>query len=322
MRRLSTSLFAVAVLVAAGVAEAQNWPDRPVRFILSLGPGSSPDIAARIIAERLSRAWSQQVIVDNRAGGQNVIGSQAAARAAPDGYTYFFATTAAVVTNLYTFKSLPYDPKKDFAPVAFIGLSPFVYAVNPKVQARTIGELITLDKANPGKITMSTDGPRTFSGIICATLNLTAGSKFLLVPYVSATTAIQDGIGGQIDVVVTSTAALTPFLKRGALRPLAVTAAKRVQGLEDVPAMTETFPGFEYVGWYGLFAPTGTPAEVIARVNRDMDTVLRDREVGQKLYDLGLVVDGAGTLASVQAFLDAEHARWSKAIKDVGIVPE
>jgi tripartite-type tricarboxylate transporter receptor subunit TctC len=322
MRRSFSPLLLIALAVACGPAHAQSWPTTPVRLILSQPPGASPDIAARIVAERLSRHWGQQVVVNNRPGGQNVIGAQVAARSAPDGYTLYWATTAAAVTNVYTFKSLPYDPRKDFAPVALAGLSPFVVAVNPGVPAKTIRELIALDKKDPGKLSLSTEGPKSFSGMVSEMLNLTAGTKFLLVPYVGAPQAMNDAAGGTINIVMTSSAAMSPFLKRGALRPLAVTAAKRVQGLDDVPTLAETFPGFAYVGWYVVVAPAGTPAGVVAKANRDIDAVLKDKEIARKLYDLGLVVDGAGSLAEVQAFLDAEHARWSKAIKDVGIQPE
>ena len=316
------SLLLAALLGICSQAGAQDWPARPVKFILSQSPGTSPDITARLLADRLSRLWPQPVVVENSPGGPNVVGSQAAARSAPDGYTFFYATTAAIVSNPYTFKSLPYDPAKDFVPVAMIAKSPMVVAVNPSVPAKSLAELVALDKAQPGKLAAANEGTKTFSGLMSQMLNKTAGIQLLQVPYAGVSPAIQDTIAGRTQVVLVSSAAMLPFLKRGELRPLAVTAGKRVRGLEDVPTLAETYPGFEYVGWFALLAPTGTPAGIVQRVNRDMDRVLADPEVAQRLYDLGLINEGAGTAESLNDFLRAERERWAKLVKDIGLQPE
>ncbi len=306
----------------AGQALSQEWPARPVKFIVSQAPGTSPDITARFLADRLSRLWNQQVVVENRPGGQNVPGAQAAARSAPDGYTFFYATTAAIVSNPVTFKTLPYDPAKDFVPVAMIAKSPMVIAVNPTVPAKTLAELVALDKAQPGKLAAANEGPKTFSGMISLLLNKSAGIQLLQVPYNGVSPAIQDTIAGRTQVVLVSSAAMLPFLKRGDLRPLAVSAGKRVRGLEDVPTLAESYPGLEYVGWFALLAPTGTPASVIQRANRDVDRVLTDPDVAQRLFDLGLVNEGAGTPESLNEFLRAERERWGKLVRDIGLQPE
>src|SRR6185295_1257999 len=281
-----------------------------------------PDIAARFIADRLSRLLAQQVVVENRPGGQNVIGAQAAAKAAPDGYTFFFATTAAIITNPLTFKSLPYDPAKDFAPVAMVAKSPMVIAVNPSVPAKTLAELVALDKAQPGKLAAANEGAKTFSGLMSQMLNKTAGIQLLQVPYTGVAPAIQDTIAGRTQVILVSSAALQPFIKRGDLRALAVSAGKRVRGLEEVPTLAETYPGFEYVGWFALLAPTGSPAAIVQRANHDMDKVLTDPEIAKRLYDLGMVNEGAGTPDSLNEFLRAERERWAKLVKEVGLQPE
>jgi tripartite-type tricarboxylate transporter receptor subunit TctC len=306
----------------AGHAVAQEWPARPVKFIVSQAPGTSPDITARLIADRLSKLWAQQVVVENRPGGQNVPGAQAAARSAPDGYTFFYATTAAIVANPYTFKALPYDPAKDFVPVAMVAKSPMVIAVNKEVPAKTLAELVALDKAQPGRLAAANEGARTFSGMMSQMLNQTAGMRLLQVPYNGVGPAIQDTIAGRTQVLLVSSAALLPFIKRGDLRPLAVSAGKRVRGLEEVPTLSETFPGFEYVGWFALLAPTGTPAAVIQRANRDMDKVLTDEEMAKRLFDLGLVNEGAGTPESLNDFLRAERERWARLAKEIGLQPE
>jgi len=315
-------LLVLFLFVFAGSVLAQEWPSRPVKFILSQAPGTSPDITARFIADRLSRLWNQPVVIENRPGGQNVPGAQAAARAAPDGYNFFYATTAAIVSNPFTFKALPYDPERDFVPVAMIAKSPMVVAVNPSVAARTLADLVALDKAQPGRLAAANEGAKTFSGLMSQMLNQTAGMRLLQVPYSGVSPAIQDTIAGRTQVVLVSSAALLPYLKRGELRPLAVSAGKRVRGLEDVPTLVETYPGFEYVGWFALLAPVGTPAAVIQRVNRDMDKVLADPEVAQRLFDFGLVNEGAGTAESLNEFLRAERERWAKLVKEIGLQPE
>jgi tripartite-type tricarboxylate transporter receptor subunit TctC len=316
-------LLLIALLgLLAGPAVAQEWPARPVKFVISQPPGTSPDIVARFLADKLSRALGQQIIVENRPGGQNVVGAQAVAKAPADGYTYFFATTAAIVTNPLTFKTLPYDPEKDFTPVAMIAKSPMVIAVNPAVPAKTLAELVALDKAQPGKLAAANEGAKTFSGMMSQMLNTTAGTQFLQVPYTGVAPAIQDTIAGRTQVVLVSSAALLPFLKRGDLRPLAVSAGRRVRGLEAVPTLVETYPGFEYVGWFALLAPTGTPAGAVQRVNREMDRALADPEIAQRLFDFGLVNEGAGTPEALNEFLRAERTRWAKLVREIGLQPE
>jgi tripartite-type tricarboxylate transporter receptor subunit TctC len=315
-------LLLLFLFLFTGHVFAQEWPTRPVKFILSQAPGTSPDITARFLADRLSRLWSQPVVIENRPGGQNVPGAQAAARSAPDGYNFFYATTAAIVSNPFTFKSLPYDPERDFVPVAMVAKSPMVVAVNTSVPARTLAELVALEKAQPGKLAAANEGAKTFSGLMSQMLNQTASIRLLQVPYSGVSPAIQDTIAGRTQVVLVSSAALLPYLKRGELRALAVSAGKRVRGIEDVPTLAETYPGFEYVGWFALLAPAGTPAGVIQRVNRDMDRVLADPEVAQRLFDFGLVNEGAGTPESLNEFLRAERERWARLVKEIGLQPE
>lgn len=319
---MTRPLLLVLLLSFPGCVLSQDWPSRPVKFIVSQPPGTSPDIVARFLAERLQRQIGQPVVVDNRPGGQNVIGAQAAAKSPADGYSYFFATTAAVVTNPLTFKALPYDPQRDFAPVAMIAKSPMVVAVNPSVQASTLAELVAFDKAQPGRLAAANEGPRTFSGMMSRMLNHTAGMRMLQVPYTGVAPAIQDTIAGRTQVVLVSSAALLPFLKRGDLRPLAVSAGKRVTGLESVPTFAESYPGFEYVGWFALLAPAGSPADALQKANRAMDAVLADPEIAKRLYGLGLVNEGAGTPEQLSEFLKAERERWGKLVKEIGLQPE
>lgn len=315
--------LAIAVLSATfGPAVAQDFPSRPVHWILSQPPGSSPDISARLVADGLSKAWNQQVVVDNRPGGQNVIGAQAAAKSAPDGYSYYFATTAALVSNPLTFKSLPYNPERDFVPVAMIGKSPMVIAVNNAVPAKTIAELVALDKTEPGKLAAANEGAKTFGGMMSQLLNVATGMHLLQVPYNGVTPALQDTVVGRTQVVLVSSAAMSPFLKRGDLRPIAVTASKRVAGLESVPTMAESYPGFEYVGWFALVAPAGTPEAIVRKVNADVNAVLAQPDILKRLLDLGAINEGPGPPEQLAQFLKDERVRWAKLVKDINLQPE
>ena len=315
---------AALLLPLAGAlhAQAPAWPQRPVRFILSQPAGAGPDILARYIGEQLARVWNQGVVVENRPGGQNVIGAQAAARSAADGYTFYYATTAAMVTNAFTFKALPYDPVKDFAPVRLVGRSPFVIATSSAAPFKDLAQALAAAKAQPGAVTIGTEGPKTFSGMLADSVAVKGGVKLNHVSYTKGPEAIQDLIGGRIQLVCLPDAALTAFIKSGQLRALAISTAQRQPDMPNVPALAETFPGFEYTGWNGLFAPAGTPADVVARVNRDLETVLRQPEVAQRLQALGSLAEPKMSVPEFEAFMRGEHERWREVIKSLGITAE
>jgi tripartite-type tricarboxylate transporter receptor subunit TctC len=319
---LSLLLSLYLSLALSGSALAQAWPSKPVRVVLSQPPGSSPDILARLLAERMTKRWGQSVLIENRPGGQNIVGAQVAAKAAPDGYTFYYATTAALVTNLYTFKSLPYDPRKDFTPVGMIGLSPFVIAVHPDLPVKSLTELVAYAKANPGKVGVATEGTKTLSGLLTDMVAATGGMKLLHVPYNGVQPGILDTIAGRTQATVQSSTALNAHLKRGALRAIAVSAPKRVSGLEQVPTLGETWAGFQYVGWHAVVAPSGAPQEAIRRFNQGLDAAMKEPDVAQRLVEFGIVTEGAGTPGELAEFLRAEHGRWSKLAKDIGVVPE
>lgn len=311
-----------AQLPSSAPSSSPAWPNKPVKFILSQPAGSGPDILARYVADQLARLWQQPLVIDNRPGGQNVIGAQAAARSPADGYTFYYATTAAMVTNVFTFKALPYDPVKDFAPVGLIGRSPFVLAAAPGFAARDMPDLLARAKAQPGSIAVGTEGPKTFSGMLLESMAGTAGVQFNHVPYTKAPDALQDLIGGRVQLVCLPEAAVSAYLKGGQLKVLAVSSAKRLPQMPNVPALAETLPGFEFTGWNGLFAPAGTPPAVVAQVNRDLERVLSQPEVAARLLSLGTLAEPRMSVPQFEQFLRGERERWAGIVKTIGLQAE
>ena len=322
MKRALRTLLAIAMLAATCPAGAQGWPAKPIRVIVSFPAGSAPDIVCRFVTDRLSRALGQTIVVDNRPGSGNILAGQAAARSAPDGYNFFCATAATLVSNPHTFKTLPYDPAKDFVPVAMIAKGPFFVLVHPGVPAKTLAELAAYDKANPGKLSFATDGLRNFTGMMAAWLNKIAGTNILIVPYTTMPLGIQDTISGRTQVIILAVPAAASRIRSGELRPLAGSFAKRVPGYENVPAIAETFPGFELVGWFLVVAPAGTPRDIVLRVNREMDGILKDPETAQRLATLGFFSDGAETPAAVAEAIRDDREKWGRIVKEIGIQPE
>jgi tripartite-type tricarboxylate transporter receptor subunit TctC len=321
MRMMSRSL-ALALMFATAPAVAQTWPERTVRFITSQAAGNATDIIARVTADGLSSRIGQPVVVENRPGGGNVIGTTAAARAAPDGYTFFLATAAALVTDPYTFKALPYDPMKDFVPVAMVAEVSFMMMVNPKLPVKNLTELIAYAKARPGKLTIATDGHRRFSGMVVAWLNKLAGIDMLQVPYTAQRQGTQDAAAGVVDMIILAVPVARGLSASGQLRPIAITSLKRVPDFPDVPAIAETFPGFDFTGWQFLAAPTGVPAAILTRVNREIDAVLKDPAVLAKVRKMGFTIPGAGSLKDAQEYINTQHAMWGKVVNEIGVKPE
>ena len=313
----------LAAMGFAGLVQAQAWPNKPVRLIVAFAPGAQPDIIARLLADRLTRALGQQVIVDNRPGTANLVGAQAVARAPADGYTFFFGTSAALITNPLLFKSLPYDPARDFTPVSFVVKSPFFVLAHPDLPVKNLADLFALAKAKPGTLNFATDGARNASGVLASWVSKAAGSPIQQVPYAVMPQGLQDTIAGRTQLVILSVAPSSQHVKRGALRALAVSTATRLPGWEDVPAIAETVPGFEFVGWFGIVAPTGSPAEAVQRFSKELTAILRDPEFVAKLRDFGAYPNEAAQ--SPEGFAElirSERVHWSKLLKDVGVEPE
>jgi tripartite-type tricarboxylate transporter receptor subunit TctC len=319
-----TTLLIAAMLGLAGShkATAESWPTRPIKLINALAAGSAPDLLSRIIAEPLSRALGQQVIVENRTGAANIIATQAAARAAPDGYTLFFGPSLALAVNPHTFKSLPYDPVADFAYISMVSKATFFVLAHPDVPAKTLPELIALDKAKPGQLTIAVDGPKNSSGMLAAWLNKKAGMNLVLIPYATMPQGVQDAIAGRVQLIITAGLTAGPLVDRGAMRALAVSSANRIPGYQQVPTIAETFPGFEFVGWFVLAAPKGTPSDIVNRLNHEMDQILKEPKLVKRLGELGFYSDGAYTPQATTEFVRSQRDKWGEIVRAIGIEPE
>ena len=320
--------FICAMAVAASAtapsvwAQSDAWPDKPIKFVLSQPPGSGPDNVARLLGDRLVKSLGQPIVIDNKPGGQNVIGAQAAARSAPDGYSFYFATTAALITNSLLFKQLAYDPQKDFVPVAFIARSPFAILVDANSPVQNLDDLIAKSKASNGQFSIGNEGPRTFSGMIARLFNSRSKAAANLVPYANVGVGSQNLMGGHVDAMVADLASTAQLAKQGKLRVIATTAAKRVPGWENVPALSEKLGNFDMVGWFAIVAPKGTPPQVIAKMNREVNLLLADKELASRIASIGPLADATMTEADVAKFLSAELTRWTEVTKEIGILPE
>lgn len=322
--RLILRGIALSILMVAAIdpVAAQTWPDRSIRFVVSQSAGNATDIIARVVADQLTHRLGQPVVVENRPGGGNVIGTQVAARSAPDGYTFFLATAAALVTDPYTFKALPYDPMKDFVPVARVAEVPFVILANPAFPAKDFKQLIELAKKQPGKITIATDGLRRFSGMIVSWINKLAGVDILQIPYTAQRTGVTDTVSGQVNLVIVASPVAQSLVAGKKLHPIAVTSTQRLKDYPNVPAIAETYPGFDFTGWQLLAAPTGTPTDILTRMNKEVDAALHDPAVLAKVRKMGFDIPGAGSLKQAQDYVNNQYATWGKVVREIGVKPE
>ena len=321
--RKPLSVLAVVVLSLAcsSTVQAQEWPARSVRLIVPASAGSSPDIAARIMADKLVGAWGKQIVVDNRPGGNTVIGMEAGARAAPDGHNLLFTHAAALTISPYSIKSLPYDIEKDFVPIGFVGYSPMLITVANDVPAKTLDELIKLAKAQPGKLSFATPNAKNVPHLTGELLNSTAGIRTLHVPYRSTAQAIQDTMGGQVQILIDGATSLIGAVKTGRIRAIALTAPQKLEGMENIPLAIDTLPGFVISGWFAVVAPAGTPAAIVAKVNRDINQQLQVPDTISRLRDIGVVAQGGSPEALAQT-MKKERAQYQKVIRDANIQPD
>ena len=319
-RRLALALSCAASLGYSCSGIAQDFPAKPIRMVVGFVPGGGTDIVARIIAPKLSAAWGEQVVIDNRAGATGTIAAGLVAHALPDGYTLLMghASSNTIAPNIYA--KVPFDPQKDFAPVTLAGSVPHLVSVHPSVPARSIKELIALARASPGELTTPSSGHGGTSHIALEIFKMMTGVNITHVPFKGGGQSVQALIAGQVKVSFDTTPAVLPFVKAGKLRPLAIAATKRLGALPDLPTVSEAgVPGYTMSSWYGLFAPAGTPAAIVRKIHAEVNRAQDLPDVKERMDELG--ADEART-ASPEAFaamVKSELARYAKVVKAAGI---
>lgn len=311
-------IFGAAITVGTLPALAQEYPVKPIRFIVTYPPGAASDTLARIIGQKLTEGWQQQVVVDNRAGGNTVIGTEMGAKAIADGYTLFMGQVQnlAIVPQLY--RKLPYDTVKDFAPVTFIGYAPLILVVHPGVPAKSVRELIDLAKSKPGQLKFPSSGSGGSTHLAAELFKSMAGVDMVHVPYQGGAAPLLAIINGQMDVAFESIIQTLPHVRSGRLRVLAITSAKRSPAAPDIATVAESgLPGFEVAPWFGVAVPTGTPKAVVGKLNVAINGIIQSADVRERLARLGVETFGT-TPEQFADHLKAEIAKWSKVVKDAG----
>jgi tripartite-type tricarboxylate transporter receptor subunit TctC len=313
--------FAIAVVFAnATDTTAQGYPSRPVRIVVTSAAGSAPDIIARLIGQRLSEGLGKPFVTENRSGGGGNIGTEAVVNAQPDGHTLLMVATSNAI-NAALYDKLNFNFVRDIAPVAGTMHSPNVMVVGPSVSAKTVPELIALAKANPGRLNMASSGNGTSPHLAGELFKMMTGVDMAHVPYRGAGPALTDLLGGQVQVMIASTAASMSYITSGKLRALAVTTSTRLEVLPDTPTVAEFVPGYEASGWFGIGAPRNTPAEIVDKLNKEINAALADPKIKARLADLG-GIPLAMTPADFGKFISDETEKWGKVVRAANIKVE
>jgi tripartite-type tricarboxylate transporter receptor subunit TctC len=319
---IATGALVLAAVAPGGALAADVWPSRPIRMIVAFAPGGGTDILGRIVAQGISAALGQQVVVENRPGAGGNIGTELAARAAPDGYTLITSGTGAHAINPSLYANIPYDAIKDFTPVSLVASTPYLMVVHPSVPAKTVREFVALAKAKPGSINMASSGNGGMPHLAGELFQLMADVRLTHVPYKGTGAVFADLIGGQVQVLFGDIVATSPHVKSGKLRALGITSPQRSANLPEISTIAESgVPGYDAVGWFGVFAPAGTPQTIVARLNAAIRDHVQQPEVKARLSSLG-----ADVVASTpEAFAEKQRAdleRWAKVIKAANVKVE
>ena len=320
MLRIILSAAIGAVVLTAG-AQAQTWPNRPVRIVVPSPPAGGTDIVARVMADHFSKAFKQQFFVENRPGAGNMIGIESVARAANDGYT-FLMTASTLSINSVLYKKVSYDPIKDFAPITLAAMAPNVLIVNPSVPAKTLAEFVALAKKQPGKLTYGTPGIGTSPHMCMELFKSLAGVDLQHIPYRGTVPALTDVMSGQINAMFATALSAKPQIAAGKVRALGVSTAKRSGNMPDIPSVAEAgVPGYEAVQWYGFLAPAGTPPAIIAQIHAEAVKALHSAQMREKLAHDGAEPVGSSSEAFA-AHIRNELDKWRKVAKAAGIQPQ
>jgi tripartite-type tricarboxylate transporter receptor subunit TctC len=303
-------------------AFAQIYPNKPVHLVVPFPPGSAPDVLARILGQKLGEAWNQSVIIDNRTGAASIIGAGVVAKSAPDGYTLLLGNDTAISMNPVLYSKLPYDSLRDFAPVGLAATITMVLVASPALAVKSVPDLVEMAKARPGQINYASGGNGSAPHICMEMFKSLAGINLVPVQYKGVGAATNDVIAGQIQVMFASAATAVPYVRTGRLRALASGGSKRSAAMPEIPTMAEAgVPGFYFVGWMGVLAPTGTPRAIIDKLNADVNSVLNVPEVKEKLAVLGVDV-ATGTPDQFLSLIKNDLVRFAKVARDAGIKPD
>jgi len=318
---LAAFALACALLLANGALHAQTYPSKPVRVIVPFPPGGPADVLARLFAEKLSAAWNQPIVVDNRAGAGGNVGSELTAKASADGYTLLLAASSHV-SNAALYSNLPYDAIRDFAPISQVAYYSLVLVVHRSVPATNLKELIALAKANPGKLTVASAGTGTPTHLAAELFRAATGVEFVHVPYKGAAPATNDLLGGHVQLMFNNPLSAMPHVRTGQLRALATTGAKRAAIAPDVPTVAELgYPGFEVGTWYAFLAPAGVPKNVLGKINADVVAALQSPDLRSRFAAQGIEPVGTSS-AQLASIMRSDLDKWSKLIRSANIKPE
>ena len=319
-RAIVTAGVVLAALVLAPVTlRAQSYPSKPIRLIIPFPPGGSTDILGRSLAQKLSEAWGQQVLVDNRGGAGGTIGADLAAKAPADGYTLLMGHIGTLAVNVSLYPKLGYDPVRDFAPVSMVALVPNVLVVHPALPVKNVTELIAYAKANPGKLNYSSGGNGSAAHLAVEYFKLQTKTEIVHVPYKGTGPSVTDLIAGQVSMTMTGAPAVMPHVQSGRIRALGVSSPQRIPALAQIPTVAESgVPGFDATQWYGVVAPVGTPKDIVARLNAEIRKIMQSKEMLERLNTEG-AISAAGTPEQFDAYIKSEIARWGAVVKAAGM---
>ena len=310
----------VAAILFSAVALAEDFPSKPIKVVVPYAAGGGADILARLVGQQLGERLKQPVIVENKGGGSNTIGMSTVATSTKDGYTLGLATPVFVMTPSLM-KNHPYDPLKDFEPVAMIGFTPLVLVVHPSVPAKSTHEFIALAKSKPGSLNFASLGAATTQGLAASMFNFMTGIDAVQVPYKGSAPGTTDLLAGNVQFMFNALPSMLPHIQAGKIRALGTTGAKRASQLPDTPTIKDAVPGYEVVTWYSFVAPAGTPKPVIEKLNREISAIVESPQMKEKLKEQGLEADAMKPEELAKLYRD-ETAKWAKVIKDSKIAPE
>jgi tripartite-type tricarboxylate transporter receptor subunit TctC len=314
---LSACCIAAAALCALP-AHAQTYPSRPLRMVVHFPPGGPTDFVARTVAQKMTEAWGQQVVVENRPSAGGIIGVENIVRSAPDGYSLLFATSGSMCITPALGKKTPYDVFRDLAPVSLVVINPQILVLHPSVPASSVRDLIKLAKSKPGQLNYASVGPGSPNHLGMEMLKSMTGIDMVHIPYKGTAPAVTDLLAGHVSLMFNSMPSVLPHVKAGRLKGIAVGSAKRSPAAPDIPTVGETVPGFEYVTWYGIFVPAATPKDIVSKLNGEIVHILQDKTVAERLMHEG-AEPAPGTPEQLAKYMRGEYEQWKKTIASAHI---